>query len=197
MNKKFYETLKDKTKDFGLSAKAIEDLAEQGVKGLTEESSDEEIEKQADFMASIAKTMQGEVTRKMQGRQPKTDDVKGGSNDKDGSNEEPEWFTAYRKEQEAKFAELQSENEAIKQAKAISDRKAQIDATASKLGIPSFMISHMAIADDADVEKELTNFKQELVNNKLLPADAGGDKGTADGILKAEAEDWAKQLPDK
>ena len=71
MNKKFLDLLKDKTKDFGLSTKAIEDLAEQGGEGITDETTDEDLEKQADFMARIAKSMQGEVTRKMQSKQPK------------------------------------------------------------------------------------------------------------------------------
>ncbi len=205
MNKKFLDLLKDKTKDFGLSAKAIEDLAEQGSEGITEETSDEDIEKQADFMARIAKSMQGEVTRKLQGKQPKQDtngddtkggDAKGGEGGK-GSEGEPDWFKAYREQMDAKFKEITDENNRIKADQAKNERKATIDATAKRLGIPAYLVKRISIADDADIEKELTDLKQELVNEKLLPADAGGDKGSEAGLIKTEADEWAKSLPDK
>ena len=200
MNKKFLDLLKDKTKDFGLSTKAIEDLAEQGSEGITEETSDEDIEKQADFMARIAKSMQGEVTRKMQGKQPKPDTNgdggKGGDSGK-GSEDEPDWFKAYREKMDAKITEITDENNRMKADQAKNERKATIEATAKKLGIPTYLVKRITIADDADIETELTDLKQELVNEKLLPADAGGDKSTEAGLLKTEADEWAKTLPDK
>lgn len=205
MNKKFLDLLKDKTKDFGLSDKAIEDLAKQGSEGITEETSDEDIEKQAYFMARIANTMQGEVTRKMQGKQPKQDangddtkggDGKGGDSGK-GSEGEPDWFKAYREKMDAKLTEITEENNRMKADQAKNERKATIDATAKKLGIPAYLVKRISIADDADIEAELTELKQELVNEKLLPADAGGDKGSEAGLIKTEADEWAKSLPDK
>ncbi len=200
MNKKFLDLLKDKTKDFGLSEKAIEDLAKQGSEGITEETSDEDIEKQADFMARIAKSMQGEVTRKMQGKQPKQDTNgdggKGGDSGK-GNEGEPDWFKAYREQMDEKFKEITDENNRMKADQAKNERKATIDATAKRLGIPAYLVKRISIADDADIEKELTELKQELVNEKLLPADAGGDKGSEAGLIKTEADEWAKSLPDK
>ena len=40
MNKKLLKTLQDKCKDFGLTEKAIEELAQSASEGLTDESSD-------------------------------------------------------------------------------------------------------------------------------------------------------------
>ena len=45
MNKKLLKTLQDKCKDFGLTEKAIEELAQSASEGLTDESSDEDIAK--------------------------------------------------------------------------------------------------------------------------------------------------------
>ena len=40
MNKKLFKALQDKCKDFGLTDKAIEELAESAPEGLSDESSD-------------------------------------------------------------------------------------------------------------------------------------------------------------
>ena len=61
MNKKLLKVLQDKCKDFGLTDKAIESLAEQGSDGLNDETSDEDIEKKADSLVPFAKLMQGDA----------------------------------------------------------------------------------------------------------------------------------------
>ena len=63
MNKKLLSVLQAKCKDFGLSEKAIEDLATTASEGLNDESSDEDIEKVADSLVPYAKLMQAEATR--------------------------------------------------------------------------------------------------------------------------------------
>ena len=55
----------------------------------------------------------------------------------------------------------------------------------------------MTFAEDADIETELDKLKQELVNEKLMPADAGGDRTSDTAALEADAEEWAKSLPDR
>ena len=69
--------------------------------------------------------------------------------------------------------------------------------TARKHGIPSYIVKRMTFAEDADIEKEMTDLKQELVNEKLMPAEAGGDRSTDTAALEADAEEWAKTLPDR
>ena len=198
MNKKFLQLLKDKTKDFGLTAKAIEDLAEQGSEGITEETTDEDLETKADLYAKLAKITQGEVTRKLQSKQPKQSE--GGTNpDKpsDPPADEPAWFKSYREAQDAKIAALEEQNAQFKAAATAKERTEMIAETAKKHGIPAYLVKRMSFAEDADIEQEMTSLAQELVNEKLLPADAGGDRGSDSAALEAEAEEWAKNLPDR
>lgn len=60
------KALVEKTKDMGLSKKAIDDLIEIGINGLDEDATDDDIVEKVDSLALIAKAMQGEVTRKTQ-----------------------------------------------------------------------------------------------------------------------------------
>ena len=64
MNKKLFNLVQDKCKDFGLSEKAIEDIVETISEGVDDETSEEELEKKADSVVSYARLMQVEVTRK-------------------------------------------------------------------------------------------------------------------------------------
>ena len=193
MKKKFLTVLQAKCKDFGLSDKAIEDLAESGFEGLTDESSDEDIEKKADSLVPYAKLMQAEVTRKAQSRKPvekPTEPPKGGKGD-----EEPEWFKTYKAEQEKQLKELKDENAAMKLEKSKAERGAAIAAKAKELGIPDFLMKHISLADDADIEKELTEYKQELVTNNLMPADKADIISSSEQAAKDDAKSWANSLP--
>ena len=128
MNKKLLTVLQAKCKDFGLSEKAIEDLATSGSEGLTDETSDEDIEKKADSLVPFAKLMQAEVTRKAQNKKPvekPAEAPKGGN-----SEEEPECFKTYKAEQEKQLKELKDENAAMKLEKSKAERGAAIAAKA-------------------------------------------------------------------
>lgn len=194
MNKKLLTVLQAKCKDFGLSEKAIEDLATSGSEGLTDETSDEDIEKKADSLVPYAKLMQAEVTRKAQNKKPvekPAEAPKGGN-----SEEEPEWFKTYKAEQEKQLKELKDENAAMKLEKSKAERGAAIAAKAKELGIPDSLMKHISLADDADIEKELTEYKQELVTNSLMPADKADIISSSDEAAKDDAKRWANQLPD-
>lgn len=194
MIKKLLTVLQAKCKDFGLSEKAIEDLATSGSEGLTDETSDEDIEKKADSLVPFAKLMQAEVTRKAQNKKPvekPAEPPKGGN-----SEEEPEWFKTYKAEQEKQLKELKDENAAMKLEKSKAERGAAIAAKAKELGIPDFLMKHISLADDADIEKELTEYKQELVTNSLMPADKADIISSSDEAAKDDAKRWANQLPD-
>ena len=58
-------------------------------------------------------------------------------------------------------------------------------------------MKRFSIADDADYVKELTDYKQELVNNKLMSADNAGEKGTEEQAMKDAAKSWAESLPNR
>ena len=191
MIKKLLKVLQAKCKDFGLSEKAIEDLATSGSEGLKEDSSDEDIEKTADSLARYAKLMQAEVTRKSQKKvveEPKPQDEGKGS-------DEPEWFKNYKAEQERAMKELKDENAAMKLEKSKADRNATIAAKAKELGIPDFLMKRISIADDADIDKELTEYKQELVTNSLMPVDKADILSSSEQAAKDDAKAWANTLP--
>lgn len=193
MNKKLLQTLQDKCKDFGLSEKALEDLAKSGSEGLTDESSDEDIETKANSLVPFAKLMQAEVTRKAQNKKPEekaAETPKGGNSD-----DEPEWFKNYKIEQEKQLKELKDENAAMKLEKSKAERGASIAAKAKELGIPDYLMKRFSLADDADIAKELTEFKQELVTNKLIPADRADIISTSEQAAKDDAKVWAGSLP--
>lgn len=202
MKEKFKKELIQKTKDLGLSAKAIEDLVAIGINGLAEDASDEDITEKVDSLLPFAKAMQGEVTRKTQksksakkAKSKKEDDDDDDDDDDDeGKGDEiPNWAKAMQET----LNSLKAENESLKAEKAKAQRKADISAEAKKLGIPEYLMKRITIADDADITKELTEFKQELVNNSLLHKGAPVDEGKKEEAMKADAESWAKSLPDK
>lgn len=191
MNKKFLTVLQAKCKDFGLSKTAIEDLGKSGGEGITDETSDEDIEKRADSLVPYAKLMQAEVTRKAQKPKPDPTAYKPGA---DGEDEEPEWFKKYKTATDKKLSELETENATLKSEKSKAERTALINSTATRLGIPSFLMKRFSIADDADVEKELTEFKQDLITEKLMPAETADITSSSEQAAKDDAEAWAKSL---
>ena len=198
MKTKLRKNLSDLCKDMGLTDKALDELAEIGAQGLDENASDEDIRKKADSLVPYAKMMQGEITRKMRkhNQTPKSESEGGdeGDDDKDG-------ISAIIAAQLAPFQEqlnkLQSENDALKAEKAKNERTALIAAEAKKLEIPDYLIKRIAIADDADVSKELAAFKQELVNNNLMPKGAASETGKTEDQMRADAKAWAESLPNK
>lgn len=192
MNKKLFTVLQAKCKDFGLSKTAIEDLCKTGSEGINDETSEEDIEKRADSLASYAKLMQAEVTRKAQKPNPDKPSYKPGE-EKNGE-DEPEWFKKYKTDTDKKLSELETENATLKSEKSKAERISLINSTATRLGIPSFLMKRFSIADDADVEKELTEFKQDLITEKLMPAETADITSSSEQAAKDDAEAWAKTL---
>ena len=196
MKIKFKKALSEKLKDMGLTEKAIDDLVEIGCEGLKDDASDEDINQKVDLLVPYAKVMQGEITRKT--RKP---------NHQTKTTEEVE----VEGEQDAKIAaiiakqlapltqsinDLKAENEALKAAKAKGERDAQIAEKAKKLGIPEFLMKDRTIPEDADIDKVLGDFKNDLVSHNLMPKGAAQETGKIEDQMKADADAWAKGLPD-
>lgn len=200
MKEKFLEQLKEKVKDFGLSDKAIAALAEQGCEGFNDDTTEEDVTKQVDFMVRIAKSMQGEVTRKTQRTKDTKDSTKDSKDSKDDKGDDdddmPAWFSKFQSKHSEAIDALKAELAEMKTAKSKADRDALIASKAKEMGIPAGLIKHVTIGEDEDIEQTLTNLKQELVNDKLLP-DGGGERGSDDTAMTQAAEEWAKSLPDK
>ena len=200
MNTRLRKTISELCKDMGLTEKALDELAEIGSQGLTDTSTDEEIKKAADSLVPYAKLMQGEITRKTSKRNQTPKPKKKDDGD-EGDDDEKEGLSALIREQLVPFREeidaLKAENASLKVEKAKGERNALIAAKAKELGIPDYLMKRVAIADDADIAKELADFKQDLVNNNLMPKDAARVTAGTDDQMKAAAKSWAESLPDK
>lgn len=213
MNTELRKLIESKCKDFGLTDKAIDELAELAAKGLDDEAKDEDIQSAADSVVPFAKAMQAEITRKAQSikksdnKQSKVSQSKinegngeGDNTDEKGSEAEPNgdvpaWFSAWKQDIDKKVDALQQENENLKKEKAQSERAAQIASKAKMLGIPDYLMKHVSLAEDADIDKELEEYKQELVNHSLMPKQAL-ERGKAEQAMKDDAKAWAESLPD-
>ena len=197
MNTKLFEVLKTKCKSFGLTKKALEELTELGSSELTDESTDEEIAAKADLLVPYAKAMQGEITRKTRKSSTKKQSEDEGDGEDESDTVAPAWFKQYQQSNDARIAALEQENSTLKAEKAATERATTIADKAKKLGIPEFMVKRLHIADDADIDAELTNFKQELVNNSLMPKGQAHEAGKVDLTqAKEDAKTWAAGLPD-
>lgn len=200
MNKRLRAALSLKCKDMGLTDKALDELTTLGSDGLSDDASDEDINKKVDFLVPYAKAMQGEITRKTSKKtqsKQKQSESEGEHEGEDGS-DVPDWFKKYRNENDAALKALKEENEALKSEKAKEQRQAEINAKAKKLGIPSYLLKRMTFNDDADIDSELAEIKQDLVNNNLMPKEqAHEQEKTDEKAMTAAAEAWAKSLPDK
>lgn len=205
MNKTLLTFLQAKCKDFGLSKRAIEDLAQTVSEGITDDTSEEDIEKLADSLAPYAKLIQAEVTRKAQDRKPDAErraaDA-GRDDEAERDNGEPEWFRKYKTDTDRRITDLESENgalrkesDALKAEKSRTERASAIKSAASRLGIPEFLVRRISIADDADIEKELTEYKQEIVNNRLMPEESADIRSSSEQAAKDDAKAWANSLP--
>lgn len=200
MKKKLLTLLTGKCKDMGLTEKALGELVELGSEGLSDDASDEDIAKKVDSLVPYAKAMQAEITRKTKKKQSttkqSTEDGEGeGEGEDKGGNDVPEWFKAEMQKRDKQISDLIKENETLKANETKKSRSEQIAAKAKELGIPDFLMKRFSIADDADIEKELTEYAQDLVNNKLMPKDGAHELSSSEEAMRNDAKAWAESLP--
>lgn len=200
MKKKLLTLLTSKCKDMGLTEKALGELVELGSEGLSDDASDEDIAKKVDSLVPFAKAMQAEITRKTQKKQSttkqSTEEEDGhGEGENKGGNDVPEWFKTEMQKRDKQISDLIKENETLKANETKKSRSEQIAAKAKELGIPDFLMKRFSIADDADIEKELTEYAQDLVNNKLMSKDSAHELSSSEEAMRNEAKAWAQSLP--
>ena len=203
MKKKFLSALEIKCKDMGLTKNALNELTELGAKSLKDDATDDDINAAVDSLVPFAKAMQSEITRKTS-RKPSTTqstDTTGeggeGESTTTGGETGSEEMPAWAKTMQSQLASLTAENAALKADKAKAERAATIAAKAKSLGIPDYLVKRMTFAEDADIDAELTSFKQELVNNNLMPKGQAHECGSTDAQDIADAEAWAKTLSNR
>lgn len=196
MKKKFRKVLSEKCADFGLTSKAIEELTELGSASLKDDASDEDIAAAVDSLVPYAKAMQGEITRKTQGKPSTKPSNTEGDGEGENTSTVPDWFKQYQQSNDARMAALEKENTELKAEKAANARAKIIADTAKELGIPDFLLTGRTFAEDADIKKELTEFKQKLVNHNLVPKGQSYEAATATEQMDSEEDAWAKSLPD-
>lgn len=109
-------------------------------------------------------------------------------------NEEPAWFKKYREEQEHLYQQLRADNETMKAAKQREERDAMVVATAQRVGIPKYLLDHLNIDPEADIEQQLIHIKQELVNHSLLSADTQREQDSTHTLIENDADEWAIAL---
>lgn len=196
MKKKFRKILSEKCADFGLTSKAIDELTELGSAALKDDASDEEIAAAVDSLVPYAKAMQGEITRKTQGKPSTKPSNTEGDGEGENTSTVPDWFKQYQQSNDARMSALEKENTELKAEKAANARAKIIADTAKELGIPDFLLTGRTFAEDADIKKELTEFKQKLVNHNLVPKGQSYEAATATEQMDSEEDAWAKSLPD-
>lgn len=202
MKTKLIKNLSDRCKDMGLTSKAIEELATLGLEGLADDASDADIIAKVDLLVPFAKSMQAEITRKTRGHRSKS--IKTSSADEDvdevdndGDNGVPVWFKKQMETFDTRLQALQDENDKLKAEQAKTARESLIASKAKQLGIPSYLMKRVVFAEDADIDKELAEYKQELVNNNLVPKEQAHETGTNDEAMKEAAKSWAESLPNQ
>lgn len=108
--------------------------------------------------------------------------------------EEPEWFKKYREEQAQLYQQLRNDNDALIAAKQHEEQQARIIAAAKTTGIPSYLVEHLKIDTEGDIEQQLTALKQKMVNHSILPDDTQRRADNNKSIMLSDADEWAKGI---
>lgn len=123
-----------------------------------------------------------------------------GGDQQQPTNEEPEWFTRYKQEQEDKISKLMTENQNAKAEQARAARNNLILSKAKELKISKERIEEgFAISDDMD-EVAITDYLSKVRQNEV--AKGLEDKSSAFSLStpkdqgKELAKEWAEKLPD-
>lgn len=171
VNQKLLQALISKCKDMGLSEESIQAIAGIASEGLTDGSTDEEIEARANLFLPACKTMQGEATRwaqKAKGTQtpPQTPPETKPNNE---AGLEEKILAKLEEKYGGVITQLQKQlND--------SQRNSTISVEMQKLGLTTEDMEFITVPSDANVPEFLGKVKQSLVNRGLKPADTSVTK---------------------
>lgn len=179
MKTKILSALKTKYANLGFNAKALDGVASVLEKTITEDS---QIDDAVNGVEGLLRVFQADndrsrteyATLKAQHDEllkKQSTQGNGGSPTNEPNNDEPAWFTAYKKEQEDKLNALKAESDILKAEKAKNARMSLITSKAKELGIPEWRVNEgFVIAEDADetaIASYLANIQQNLVTAGL------------------------------
>lgn len=191
VNKKLLQMLMGKSKDLGLDAKAIEEIAGIASNGLGDNPTDEAVTNAANLYFPVLQTMQKEATRWAQKRNPNVTDPPTPPK----PNEAGEELKAVVAELLAPLkTTIEQQNATITQLQTKltgNEREATIKAEMAKLGLTDADMEFVTVPSDANIGEYLGKFKQSLVNRGLKPVDTQVSRETKD---KANADLVAEML---
>ena len=174
MKDKILSALNTKYKNLGFGDKAFEGVAEYLSGSVTEES---QIETAIAGVETILKSFQGDIDKvrteksELQRKYDELERSQGGTPKKEDEHAQmPDWFKAYKEEQDRKLEALQGENEKIKKEKDFASRQSFISGELKRLGIDERDLEFLSIPDSLDndgISKHLTNYKQRQIDKGL------------------------------
>lgn len=201
-----FDKVKDKCKDMGLSEKHLKDLTEALGGGLNEDSTEEEINSVVEQIVKVAGLSQGEVTRKLQKKNPKPKTTKkpeGEDGDSDDDDPDEEGKTTVEKAINALRKEMQEtlkqEREERQKERDREARSASITAAMDKYKIPEKQRRFIQnIPDDVDdVDKYISEYAQEIVTDGLPGDESGQRKVPTQKETEDTGRSWFQRISGK
>ena len=181
MNKTLTEKVKAKCKDMGLSEEYLNGVTKLLGGSIADDSTDEKaIEDCANQIMEVAKASQGEATRWAQKQKPKPEPPAPPTPQTPPAPQpegEPEWFKAYREQNEQRMKSIEDENNLLKQQRTASERQASITAAFDKYNVPTYLRQHLAVPEDVtDIDAHVAKMAQDFVTHQLPQTDGGQKK---------------------
>lgn len=206
MKTKLFTALKQDHKNLGLSDEVLqayaESLASTGL--VTDENLATVSKGQESALKAFQKNLDRERTERVKKERELEDANKlineGGVTRKNETEKEPEWFTAYKKEQEEKISKLEKENNEARTLESKAKRNTLILEKAKALKISQDRIDEgFAISDDMD-ESGIDAYLAMVAKNnvaKALPSENEGlGFSTSDKVMEEISAGFVGTLPD-
>ncbi len=182
MNKLLFEKVKAKCKDNGLSEKYLKAITEKIGGSVEDDSTDETaIEEMANQIADIAGETQGEAKEPKEPKDPK--DPKEPKDPKDPADPN-----------ETRIKALEDELNSLKSDRSQRDRDAAVKTAQAKHKIPDWRMKGVTVPDDQDPDTYLAEIKQDLITQKLMPADSEGVKAVTEKQVDEAADSLLESI---
>jgi len=180
MKEKLFTALKQEYSNLGLGDEIIQGQAETlSATGLiTNENLDTIVKGQKTFFSSLQSGIDKRVTSAVDKTKKEFEEKSKGIGAEPTKSEpqkdekgEPEWFKAWKADQEKKILDLENENKEFKAERANLERQSLIANTAKELGIPEWRVKEgfviSADADETTIKSILAAIKQNIITAGL------------------------------
>lgn len=190
----------------GLTDAELQEITNIQGDGLTDQSTDDEFNDITNRCVAIAKYTQSVATRwvnankqkqtekdKSKDYNAKDDMSKNGGQDEDVV---PEWFKKEQEKNQKFLQELQDENKKLIDQKKKGDRDSFIQTELQNAKIPEYLAKRMRFGDDMtedDIKKEITEYRQDLITNKLMPEDSEGSRVGKERAIEEQGKSLFEQ----